>query len=237
MSIYEQVELPFEKGGFTQPLEALLEIFALKRKSRGPRRTAKPSLKGVDLSQSLLPDMVWGIEHAWPSDDESQKEKLSTNGSENVVHGRYRKLLSSGRNDEFSIPTVETIALLASKVLYADLQVLFITSGKKSAARKRSILDWIFATSYTGGSSRKRKPGETPMHKIPFTCQFCCVVEEINYELLCEVCNDLVDTLRESQATAKDAQPIVNKETFDYGHQDYSRTLRSQFASHHPGPG
>lgn len=235
MSIYEQVELPFEKGGFTQPLEALLEIFALKRKSRGPRRTAKPSLKGVDLNQSLLPDTVWGIEHAWPSVDESQKEKLTTNLSENVDRGRYRKLLSSGRNDEFSIPTVETIALLASKVLYAELQVLFSTSG--NAARKRSILDWIFATNYTGGGSRKRKPGMTPMHKIPFTAQFCCVVEEIDYELLCEVCNDLVDSLRECQATAKDAQPIVKKETFDYGHQDYSRTLRSQFASHHPGPG
>lgn len=235
MSIFEQVELPFEKGGFTQPLEALLEIFALKRKSRGPRRTAKPSLKGVDLNQSLLPDTVWGIEHAWPSDDESQKEKLSTDPLENVVHGCYRDLLCFGRNDEFSIPTVETIALLASKVLYADLQILFSTSG--NAARKQAILDWIFATSYTGGGSRKRKPGETPMHKIPFTAQFCCEVEEIDYELLCEVCNDLVDTLRESQAAAKEAQSIVIKDTPNYGHQDYSTTLRSQLASHHPSLG
>lgn len=220
-----QVELPFEQGGFTQSIEALLQIYALKRKSRGPRRTAKPDLTGIDLNQSLLPDTVWGIEHAWMPDEDQKKEELTTDPT---TDGRYKDLPDRGRNCEFSPPTFEVIALLASKVIYSVLNSLWNDRG--NADDKREHLDWLFATTYRHDCVEWRKP----MHKIPFTAQYCCMVEEIDYELLCEAINDQIESLRERQAPFNEVPaPIKTTEGPIYVQKDNTRALWSQIACPH----
>ncbi len=216
---FSQVELPFEQGGYTQSLETLLAIFALKRKHRGPRRTSKPNLDGIDLNQSLLPDTVWGIEHAWQPD--VTEEKVSTDTD--LTQGCFKHLKNRGRNTEFSVPSFEDIALIASKLLYDVLDCLYNTRG--NAKIKQDGLDWIFATN-----------GSKPMHKIPFTAQFCCMVEEIDYELLCEALNDQIDCLRESQAPVETVDSNIYKE-MPYGYQDNSRAVRDELNSSNRGAG
>lgn len=213
----QQVELPFDQGGFTQSLEVLMAIYAQKRKDRQtsrPRRVSKPDLHGIDLDQPLLSnDIVWGIEHQWTPTAAPDKGKLSESLSSDFTEGCFAHLANEGRNAEFATPTFETIALLASKILYSDLQTLLNTRG--NAEIKRDIIDWFFATSYRHDLVDHHKP----MHKIPFTAQFCCMVEEIDYELLCEAINGLTDDLRERQEQAELVTLTNNNTEVPYGYQ------------------
>jgi hypothetical protein len=200
MTTCQQVELPFESGGFTEAFETLQAKFeaalatavaaaAAKRQQRAQRRRITlPDLTNVDLNQPLLFDYVVGIESEWMPSTETKEEPSTLEELTSLGC-----LPDQGKNNEFSTPTFETIALIASKLLYGDLQTLFNSRG--NAANKREILNWIFAETYQHDGVEIRKP----MHKIPFTAQFCCMVEEIDHTDLCEAIHQRVDCLRESK--------------------------------------
>lgn len=216
----DQGELPFDNGGFTQTIEALL-AHALIRKSIRPRRASKPCLKGIDLNQSLLPmDVVFGIEQAWtpPAATETKAPPI-----EAVLY------TMDNVPDSFELPTFETIAMIAAKLLYSELKTLFYSRG--NAKVKKEIIDWFFADAYYHAGYKARKP----MHEIPFTAQFCCMVEEIDYQLLCEALHDQVEDLRERQESVELVAPInINTtEVPTYGYQDNKGTLWSSVGDHH----
>ena len=213
MTTRQQVELPFESGGFTEAFETLQAKFeaslatavaaaaAKRQQSAQRRRLTLPDLTNVDLNQPLLFDYVVGIESEWTPNTEAKEDPPTLEELTSL-----RCLPDKGKNNEFSTPTFETIALIAAKLLYGDLQTLFNSRG--NAANKREILDWIYAETYRHDGVEIRKP----MHKIPFTAQFCCMVEEIDYADLCEAIHERIDCLRESQHQGLNEAPTSNYE-------------------------
>ena len=192
--MFEQVELPLENNGLTQSLESLVALAMARKKPRGPRRTYKPNLKGLDLNEPLFPELVLGIESSWESDGE---RNASRNEVEAYPQGCFKNLKDYGRNHEFATLSDRTICLLAANLLHLELSVLMREKG--NADEKRMAIDWLFAETYSLGKGEWVKK---PMHMIPFTAQFCCLIEEIDYEDLCEALHQQIDWLRERQADA-----------------------------------
>ena len=186
----EQFELPFEASGFTQSIESLI---ALKPKRRYVR---KPDTSLVDLNLPLIFHHVIGSEVEYIPDKKVVRSETKI-PSLTVIPDK-------GRSNEFGTPTVETIALIASKLLFQELHVLFYSRG--NAETKQEIIDWIFATEFLVD----QKPVKKSMNKIPFTAQFCCELEEIDYENLCDVISEKIEDMRDSKKEKNDYRSKSN---------------------------
>lgn len=184
-----QVELPFECSvpDPQQNLRTLIAAFAARRRMRsGARTTAKPDLRHVNLELPLLRGDAFDVpdarfEYEPPADSTTKRPELRL---EDVPDG-------------FDKPSIELCAYIAFKLLFQQLHVLLNERGSPKV--KEQILDWVFATTFRFAETEETLSEEEyriPMHKLPFTCQYCCLVEEIDYDQLCAAIHELVDQQR-----------------------------------------
>lgn len=184
-----QVELPFENGGFTAPIEDLVALVFGARKPRYKRNATKPDLDGLDLEQPLFEVMGDGRYAYFEGSKESQKQLVA--------------LREEDIPESFGLPSIETIAKLASGLFYHHLHTLMFGRGQVDA--KKEIIDWVFADTYR----YEQEDLKVPMHKVPFTCQFCCALEEVDYEALRDALSERIEELRARG-------PVRNKQVPDF---------------------
>lgn len=219
-----QVELPFDDGGFTQSFDRLLALAKANRKAKTRRRSHSPDLTGVNLDLPLNYEMIFGPEYDWDEtvdDDPTNKEEVLDKKLPKQVQeadgrkGRpsvFEKVLTpnvfahlsdKGRNTEFSDRfDINDVCKIAARLLYSELSTLFNSRG--NAQVKEKILDWIFAEKYYFDEAPQIKP----MRLIPFTAAFCCEVEEIDFDDLCEVIHMSLDSIRNIETI----RPPINLE-------------------------
>jgi len=201
-----QVELPFEVSvpDPERNLRTLIADFAARRRSSGGRRTtAKPDIRHVNLELPLLRGDAFDVpdarfEYEPPADSTKKKPQLRL---EDIP-------------DAFDTPSIELCAYIAFKLLYQQLHVLLNERGSPKV--KEEILDWVFAKSFRFAETEDTLSEEEfciPMHKLPFTCQYCCLVEEIDYDDLCAAIHELVDQQRRPTRTGKTNQEVPHDET------------------------
>jgi len=200
-----QVELPFECSvpEPNQNLRALIADFAARRKSRRVGSTAKPDLRYVHLELPLLRGDAFDVpdarfEYEPPADSTRKKPELRP---EDIPDG-------------FDTPSIEHCAYIAFKLLFHQLHVLLNERGSPKV--KEEILDWVFAKTFrfseTDGTLSEEE-FRVPMHKLPFTCQYCCLVEEIDYDDLCAAIHEMVDQQRRPNRADKTNQEDSNDES------------------------
>lgn len=193
----------FENDGYTQPREFLLSLFKEQKKLKRFTRVAKPDISDISLDQPLLCDMVCGVEIDWsPRQEDPTKAR-------NIIPGIFKHINDvpevhkdnpNKRNSEFELnygtgkDPFREIARLASGLLYTDMSTLLNERGNEK--NKAEIIDWLFADTLVFADGTY---DEIAMYRFPFTAQFCCMVEEIDYEWLCYCVNAAIETRRERQ--------------------------------------
>jgi hypothetical protein len=213
-----QDELPFEDGGYTQPRDFLLSLFIQAKQSRQARRN-KPDTSGINLSQPLLQGVIFDAAWELPVVSDPQGESTSEQ-AKSAARESWDQMPVTGRNSEFSVPTIEDICKIAANLLHTQLEILMYSYG--NAAVKQEIIDWIFADSYVLADGHVAKK---PLHKIPFTAQFCCQVEEIDYEAMCEAIHIRLDQIREAQEARSNTAQY--QRTGIKNEKDHQRAVRS----------
>lgn len=190
----EQLGL-FVDDAYTQPRQILEALFAATRQMRrGMPRKAKglPDLSQLNLELPLLPH--WG--GAVASED-SKSADLFAEPHTDV------EPCTPDIQTEFANPTIELCAHLSAGMLWRDLRVLMYDRGRSD--EKESILQWLFATDYPC------RPPHVPMYRMPFTAQFACWVEEIDYEQLIESLHWLIEINSSSMPKKQESTEITQK--------------------------
>lgn len=225
-----QVEL-FECGGFTVPKATLQHLAMLMRKARQERnqrrrRDSIPDLTGLDMTQPMLVDVVYGIEMDWDANPNSSVRKERV-----VVQGIFKHIPDTGTCAEAKItefeepPSIEWIARVSAYMLYSALHSLMNENTGSDSEIKVALIEWLFAKTLKAGDVSR----PAPMYKIPFTAQFCCYVEEVDYEDLCEVIHILVDDMRARQSASQRTTNIPSEER-SYGHANQSQNQSNQIS-------
>lgn len=191
---FTQDQLPYDNSGFTSPMDILVAIANDRRnKNKRTRISLKDRLTDVNLDEPLLFDFVFDQSFSWRAPCNSGQTAMP----KVTTPGIYKDIVNKGRSSEFGLPKVETIAFIAAKLLYGQLNTLLYSRG--NADIKREILEWLFAKSFSINDQPVRKL----MRNIPFTAQFCCEVEEIDYDWLCDTINGQIDALREAASVSE----------------------------------
>jgi hypothetical protein len=106
-------------------------------------------------------------------------------------------------------------------MIHTALHSLLNENTGSDSELKVQLLEWLFASTYKLGGVGLH----IPMYRMPFTAQFCCMVEEIDYEDLCEVMHVLVDEMRERQL-AEPRTTTIPLEDLNHGFKNQQRTTQ-----------
>ena len=170
----EQMGL-FADDAYTMERSILVALFTAtqqmrRRGSRPPG--SKPDVRQLNLSLPLLAE--WGITESIEPSTTADKD------------GKPTPCLSEADlPSEFGEPTMVLCAKISAGLFWTSLKILLKDRGNEE--EKKSIIDWLFATDYP------RRPHDVPMYRMPFTAQFACWVEEIDYDMLIEALHWLIE--------------------------------------------
>lgn len=191
-----QVELPFGDE-FVRDL-LLQQLVVPKHKRKAVAKPTRESIASLNLELPLLHHTVWDVRSS--SDTPTEVPKTDD--------------LSVIPEEKFGELQIGSVARLATGFFYDHLRTLLNERGNVDV--KREILNWIYADAWVlqDGSTEPKTIGK--MEKVPFTCQFCCWCEEINYETLCEVLAYMIDVVQDidKQNKAREIEEGIQTDLF-----------------------
>ena len=166
----------------------LIAIAALAEQAKLRRNLVRPSkaqIAKLNLELPLLHDSVWRATRDEVNNKAEGQEGLPKDDMAAIPEEKF-----SGKMLDF-----HNTAKLAAGMFWSDLSMLL---GERGSTRvKREILEWVFADElvFEDGTTCSTKY----MSMIPFTCQFCCLVEEVDYEQLCAALAYMLENIQSIQ--------------------------------------